>query len=203
MKNLISIFTATLLVAGLLVAGCSTVGVKTTMGPPEQVFNPAEFEGDWQLSTTEGDDTQTYNVKRLQDGTLRFATLEWDIIRGEHVVVNTDAQFMLIADEPFLQLKSEEPDSLYYFYRITQVGEGEIIIHPPSIEPFAQAVASGILEGTVDSSREDGTPNSVELAHGPQLRDYLDNAPASSLFPAGSTWEMRARRTNQTTPTFQ
>jgi len=179
----------------LFLAGCSSVGVKTSMGPPENIFSAAEMEGEWLLGVTGEDERQTYHVKRLSDGALRFVTVSWIENENAYEMIEIDAQLLRIDGNPYLQLTPQTAEDPYYFYRIERKTPEELIIRPPNLSLFVAAIEEGRLSGKVNRDRN-GNPSSVLLSDGPELKSYLGNTPSRPLFPAGSKWEMRATRIN-------
>jgi len=170
----------------LLFVGCSAVGVRTSMGPPESVFEPEQLEGDWLFYGTDEDAEKVpYQIKRLPDNTIRFATMEWDDENNVHKAVESEAQFLKINGEPFIQVKDNSKEDMYHFYRVEVESEGKATIHPPSLEPFVKAVETGALAGRIMRLDDGKRVSSVILADGLELRNYLEGESPSSLFPQG------------------
>jgi len=178
----------------LILPACTSVGVQTSMGDPEDVFSPEQLEGGWLIHADENDKT-AYDLRHLADGSIRIATLDWNPKKRAFQAVEYEGLFLRIGKEPYLQVRdTSSEDNLFYFYRVAMKGEDGVILHPPSLAPFVRAVEAGELAGTVKQSK--GSATSVVLDVGLELRSYLESSEGSSLFPAGDE-DVIAERLNR------
>ena len=149
-----------LVFAIILVTGCTQVSASKPLGLPIW----SRMHGVWY---TDVEGTILLHIKLLPDGTLRVARSDWnsktsqfDLERGKLVVsTNDDALYANII------FPSESGADKYDFFRLVQglvSPEGIVILFPPKIDVFKEAIETGVLKGEIIKRK--GEPDDISIS---------------------------------------
>lgn len=137
----------------LLLAGCSTVTAPGPLGLP--VWSP-QMQGFWELQL-EG--ATRYYVRLLPDGTLRFASVDWDHKAGRFRLQQGDLVVSIDDGAMYVNLPVEMnfgKSGAYGFYRAMFSSGAGVMLFPPRFEVFADAIRSGALKGHIREQMWEG-----------------------------------------------
>jgi hypothetical protein len=159
----------------LLAFGCSSV---TTVQPLPWKIEPADqdkFEGTWLLGGG------ALQIRFAETGVARFAGLDWEdgqfqLERGEMTICHGE-------ELDFLSVRTEEGGAWmdrYYLVQYRFTDEGDLVLWLPNPEAFAEAIAHGRLEGTVEGG--DCCPDATITSQPDTLLELIDDADDRELF---------------------
>ena len=163
----------------MIVVGCGSVNVNHPIGEPlaEDNSETSElFDGTWT-----NDDGEAIQLKYLDGGKLRIASLDWDdesqtFTKNEWTVLLTthrSASFFNFTDE-------EENDGKYQFVRYVFASKQTMIILTPRVEAFEKAVKDGKLKGRVKRGKHSTTVNVTSSKK--QVDDFIDPSRLAEQF---------------------
>lgn len=170
-----SLFCGTVTLLFLLLGGCSSVVV---LQPLPQVTDPQEqsmLAGEWLTEDT------VVTLRFSSKGIGCLAGLDW---RDDHFQLDEgDLIVTKSGDKKYFSVRFRENgkwQEWYYFVRYQLTEWDDLIIWPPVVGSFENAVASGVLQGTV----EKGTGGTrVTMTSSPEkLLDFLDGQGDGLLF---------------------
>lgn len=129
----------------LLPGGCSYVAILQPLPQAEDPAAQALLEGDW-LS---GD--MVVSLRFASNGIGCIAGLDWKddhfrIDEGELIVSNAGEKSYFSARFR----NNEKWEDRYYFVRYRLTSQGDLLLWPPVVSTFEQAVKAGSLAGTVE-----------------------------------------------------
>lgn len=159
----------------LVSLGCSSV---TTIQPLPWKIETADqerFEGTWIFADG------SLQIRFAATGVARFAGLDWEddrfqLERGEMTICHGE-------ELDFLSVRTEEDGTWmdrYYLVQYRFTDEGDLVLWLPNAEAFADAIAQGRLEGTVEG--EDCCKDVTITGPPDALLALIDDADDSELF---------------------
>jgi hypothetical protein len=160
----------------LLTISCSSVTSKYPLSANPEPIDQKNFEGVWQV-----DNDEVVQIKFANNGIAMIAGLEWQsdqfiIMRGEMIVSEGN-------EHNFLSIRFKEKGKwmdgyLFLPYKFTE--QGDLILWPPVVDAFEEAIREKILQGTIEMGEYS---TSIMLTSSPEkLFNFINNSDNFNLF---------------------
>ncbi len=155
-------------------SGCDVVVIERPLGEAPYVLDAEKVDGAWYV--VKGNE-QPFFVQVQKNGQLILAGVEQD--EAGFSLEQIEVHLMQIGEELYFSGPSDE-ESIpgYYFAWVAKREDSEIILVPPNIDTFSDAVTTGELPGTVTQGEY---ATIVKVAHENVLA-FIRKTPADELW---------------------
>ncbi len=172
------------LLAGLFLAGCSTVSSKEPLGDPTSAEDAKKLEGVWLAAD------EPLWIRHIKDNELRLGSLSWNKDHSRFELAEAAVFVTKDDDRSYVNVKglgaNEEQD--FCFARLAGIDDDSIVMFFPRTDAFAEAVENGTLPGTVTRAQTTAVRLSATAA---QLGEFVDPEKTSVQFDVDAAIPLR------------